>query len=147
MKVQTRIRELKNQWWMNISHEILQTAIISKVSFKKSEPSLAHPISTRNENTLLRDHKEIIWMWKEHFEELLNRCTNPNFEAIDSILPHPIKDTLGATPSLADVKTRIHSLKNNKASCLDNILAEVLKSAGQLMRTQIHLLITKIWVN
>ena len=154
-QVQVRTRALKNQWWVNKSREIQSLADSNntrgffretRAVFGPSHQGPA-PLRSKDGNALLRDQNDINARWKEHFSELLNRESDPDFGVINELPEYPIQDSLGAIPSFEEVKAAICSLKNNKASGPDNIPAEVLKSGGALIRLHIHQLITKLWVN
>ena len=116
-KLQTRTQDLKNQWWVNKSHKIQSLADCNNtqdfLQGTKAIFGLSHqgpvPLHTRDGSILLKDQKEINARLKEHFEELLNSYTNPNFEAIDLIPPHSSKDSLGAIPSLLKSKPQFSS--------------------------------------
>ena len=93
----------------------------------------------------MNDREAITHRWKVHYEELLNRDTTPEFEALVQ-LPHlPITERMGEPPSLEEVQDAIRTMKNNKATGPDGIPAEVLKEGGPVLLEHIHSLLLKIW--
>ena len=52
---------------------------------------------------------------------------------------------MDATPTLEEIKTAIHSLKNNKAPGIDGIPGEVLKYGGDALHTRLHEMTTVMW--
>ncbi|KAJ8417438.1 hypothetical protein AAFF_G00286650 [Aldrovandia affinis] len=133
--VQSQIRQLKNQWWTRKALEIQQLADCgdtrgffdaTRAVYGPSHRCLA-PLRSKDGLMLLKDNESMANRWKEHYEELLNRDTTPEMEALDQLPQQPINENMGAPPSWNEVQDAIRKMKNNKAAGPDGIPAEILK--------------------
>ena len=93
---------------------------------------------------LLIGEDEVKGRWKEYFQELLNR-PEP-----DEPLQEPERDEQevdNAMEELEDTEIRkaIKRLKNNKATGIDGINAELMKYGGEAMEEELLVLYKKIW--
>ena len=93
----------------------------------------------------MNDREAITHRWKVHYEELLNRDTTPEFEALVQLPQLSIIEGTGEPPSLEEVQDTIRTMKNNKAAGPDGIPAEVLKEGGSVLLEHIHPLLLNIW--
>ncbi|KAL2090150.1 hypothetical protein ACEWY4_014838 [Coilia grayii] len=151
--VQRRVRELKNQWWMEKAQEIQRLADsgdtrgffnATKAIYGPSYRGL-NPLRSKDGKTLLKDESGISSRWEEHFRELLNRNTTVELETINQIPQRPIMEHLDDPPTESEVLDAIRRLNNNKASGPDGIPAEILKQGGPKLLSHIHSLLAKIW--
>ena len=144
---------MKNDWWLSKSNE-LQLLFdkndmrgffsATKSVFGPSCHGLA-PLRSRDGTRLLKSNEDILARWKEHFEELLNRNPVIDGDVLEQLPRLPADETLMIVPTLEEVEKAIFSMKNNKAAGPDNIPAEIFKSGGPILHSQIHQLIVKIW--
>ncbi|KAK0146682.1 Craniofacial development protein 2 [Merluccius polli] len=143
---QLNIRRLKNQWWTKKALEIQQLADsgdtrgffdATRVVYGPSYRCLT-PLRSKDGLTLLKDKEAIANRWKEHYEDLLNRDTTPEMEALEKLPQQPINESMGEPPSLEEVQDAIRKMKNNKAAGPDGIPAEVLKEGGPDLLKHIH---------
>ena len=151
--VQSRVRELKNQWWREKALEIQRLADsgdtrgffnATKAVYGPSYRGL-NPLRSKDGQTLLKESVEISSRWREHFHELLNRNTTLKPETIEQIPQRPIMEHLVDPPTENEVRDALRKLSNNKASGPDGIPAEILKQGGPKLLSHIHSLLGKIW--
>ena len=151
--VQLQVRILKNQWWTQKALEIQQLADSGDTRGFYEATRAVHgpshrcltPLRSKDGLSLMKDKEAITHRWKEHYEELLNRDTTPEFEALDQLPQLPIIESMEEPPSLEEVQDAIRTMKNNKAAGPDGISAEVLKEGGLVLLEHIHSLLLKIW--
>ena len=93
---------------------------------------------------LLTKTEDQLERWKEHFQEVLNRPppVNPPNREINP----PININTGAITK-AEIMKAIKSLKNGKASGIDNIPPEALKAGDDTIINWLHKLLNKMWTN
>ena len=105
---------------------------------------------------LKTQEEEVLHIWQEYFYHLLNRDEamvdneedrpndhGPNDHGRNDDRPN--EDIQIEEPTLDGVKRAIKSLKNNKATGIDQISAELLKHGGEALDNQIYKLTLKIW--
>lgn len=83
----------------------------------------------RDDDSLVSDTFEVLSIWKNHFNKLLN--TNAT-EDQNSNMYHTT-DLLVDNPALEEVKDATKMLKNCKSSGKDNIPAEYMKCGGKAL--------------
>lgn len=86
---------------------------------------------------------EVINVWKEHFEELLNGEVNKEMDMDISVYQNVQPKV--ENPSLEEVIQAIKEMKNYKAPGSDGISSEMLKAGGIELASQLHKLIEDIW--
>lgn len=152
--IESRVRQLKNEWWTRNALEIQQLADCvdprrffdaTRAVYGPSQCCLAL-LHSKDGLVLLKDNEQIAARWKEHYEELMNRDTKPEMEALEQLPQQPIKEDTGAPPSLKKrVQDTISNMKNNKAARPDGIPAEILKAGGPDLLSHIHALLLRVW--
>jgi exonuclease III len=152
-EVQRRTRTLKNEWWTTKAVEMENLAAsnntraffsATKIVYGPSNNGL-NPLRSKDGNQLLKDPASISSRWREHFQELLNRESHVNDDIFNRVPQKPIQDHLSDVPSIQEVEKAIHQLKNNKATGLDGVPAELFKVGGPALTDHTHGLIVKIW--
>ncbi|KAE8299947.1 hypothetical protein D5F01_LYC00071 [Larimichthys crocea] len=103
------------------------------------------PLRSKDGLKLLKDKEAITNRWKEHYEDLLNRNTTPEMDALEQLPQQPIIENMGEPPSLEEVQDAIKKMKYNKAAGPDGIPADVPKEGGPDLHRHIHALLLKIW--
>jgi len=96
---------------------------------------------------LIKDKKDILSHWLEHFQELLNQ-DNPVDQSIADQIPQlPIISELDTIPSIKEISAAANNLKNNKALGPDGIPGEILKYGGNLLLRQLYSFISSAWAS
>ena len=108
-------------------------------SIKKSAP-----LKSTSGQPILDKGKQLD-RWVEHYLELYSRETLLTDEALNSMEPLPTLDHLDEIPTIAEVKVAIDDLKSGKAPGKDGIPAEVIRSGGDLLASQLQDLIALCW--
>ena len=93
--------------------------------------SRSSPVLSSDGKTLFTDKKEILYSWKEHFENVLNIASAFDETVISSILQRAEIPPLFADLTLKEVKDAIKQLSCRKAPGKDGIPPEVFKYGGQ----------------
>ena len=83
--------------------------------------------------------------WAEHFENVLNRPSNINEEAIERLPQIPVNDTLAEPPTEEEVTKAIKRLSSGKAPGADSIPAEIYASGGPRLTESLTSLFTSMW--
>lgn len=97
----------------------------------------------RNENNELSgDKKEILNLWKNYFDQLLNGGNAENEE--EEIIEMEEDEENEIPPTLEETKLIIQK-KNEKSPGEDGITAEMIKYGGEQLSELIHKLLEKIW--
>lgn len=151
--VQTKLRQIQNQWWIDKANEIqtfadrrdMRNFYQSLKAVYGPRGNVNAPIKTSDEQTLLKDEQNILQRWTEHFHQLLNRASNVNHTIIQRIKQRPHHLDLDVPPSLVEVTCAINCLKNNKSPGNDGIPAEVFKTANSLLAPHLHNIFLNIW--
>ena len=112
-------RILRNSNELNLLHEV----------YGPSSSSTA-PLRSKDGNNLLRDPKDILKRWREHFDEHLNRPSEVNQEFIDSIPCSSVKEAMADVPSIENIKAVVSKLHCGKSPGVDGLQAEIFKCAG-----------------
>ena len=89
----------------------------------------------------LTNPTEILGRWKEYGEEHFQK--NDNESEIQTIDLHEVDKK--PSPLLPEAETAIRDLHSGKASGLDNIPAELVKTTGPTAVKVLHMLCVKIW--
>jgi hypothetical protein len=98
------------------------------------------------QGTVLNEDKDILNIWAEHLEELLNKNLGLGGERLENtmILTGPDRGNV-ESPTKLEVSEVIKKLKCNKAPGEDEIVAEMIKYGGRSLEAVIHKLIVRIW--
>lgn len=91
---------------------------------------------------VLTDEIMVLNRWAQHFQYLLNEDEIPTDQAKDIQSDDEDSEII---PTLRDVRRSIRKLKNNRAPGDDNITAELLKYAGEDIKTMMLKIIHFIW--
>jgi len=100
-----------------------------------------------NDGNLVTETHAITYLFKEHFEQLLNNIQELSLgDKYEQIIYDTVEPEL-LEPNLDEIKVIINSLKNNKLPEEDNINSELRKFTGPHLVIQLQKLIKSIWVN
>lgn len=152
--VQTKLRDMRDRWWVSKASEIQGYADRHETkefySALKTVYGPTHsatvPLYAADGTTLLSDKSEILLRWKQHFSDLLNMRSSITDEALNRIRVQPECSNLDLVPTLAEVTSAINAMKNGKAPGSDAIPAEVYKFGGPELRLRLLNLFVEIWL-
>nr|XP_014349862.1 PREDICTED: uncharacterized protein LOC102358527 [Latimeria chalumnae] len=152
-KTQHKICMMKNQWWIDKAKEIQGYADShDSRSFFNAIKAIygptsngAVPLQSSDGTILIKDNKDILQRWKEHFHKLLNQDVGFDSLTIDEIPQCPLITELDESPTLTEVLKAINQMENNKATGPDRIPSKVYKYGGPLLTRHLHLLLESIW--
>ena len=83
--------------------------------------------------------------WKEHFQDLLNRSSLTDPNALNNKDKLPCNADMDIPPSLEEIEDAIKSLKNGKAPGADGIPSEVYKYGGPRVVQTLHSFFKTCW--
>ncbi|KAI8479295.1 hypothetical protein Bbelb_429670, partial [Branchiostoma belcheri] len=149
--IQGKLRKMRDTWLKNKADEIQCYA--DKHDLKKFYDGLKEiygpsstglsPLLTADGNTLIKE--DILKRWAEHFDNVLNRPSEINNEAIDHLPQVPIDDELAAPHTLLETQKAISQLSTGKSPGRDSISAEVYKEGGLAVSDKLHQLFIIAW--
>ena len=152
-QAQLKLRKMKDTWLKNKSKEI-QTYADTKNSKKfynaikavyGPQTSGTSPILSADGSTLFTEKEEILDRWSEHFQNVLNRPSTINEEAIDRLPQVELNTSLSDPPTLEETAEAISLLSNGKAPGPDAIPAEVYKAGGHILVEKLTELFKSMW--
>ncbi|KAK7091340.1 hypothetical protein V1264_009034 [Littorina saxatilis] len=103
------------------------------------------PLLSADGITLITDKEKILGRWAEHFDNVLNRPSTINDEAINRLPQVPINEALDDPPTLLETQKAIRLLSSGKAPGSDAIPAEVYKEGGAALTVRLHQLFLLMW--
>ena len=98
------------------------------------------PVKDKNWVVLTRTEDQLN-LWKEHFQEVLNR---PAPENLPDLTEGPLLGIRIGQITMAEVKRSLKSLKKGEASGCDNIPPEAWKEGGLVSANVLHTLLNKM---
>ena len=139
-KLQRRLREMKDDWWKKKAEEIQMYADTKNTKmFYSSLKEVYGPrqVSTAPikdiEGELLTDKQDIDKRFAEHFEQLLNRPSAIDPEAINEIPARKVNNQIDELPTVSEVSKAINELQSGKAAGPDGIPPEIFKGGGPVL--------------
>jgi len=109
------------------------------------QSSGSSPLLSADSSTLLTDKKQILDRWAEHFNSVLNRPAAINDQAIARFPQLAINAELDTPLTYEEVNKAIKQMTTGKAPGLDAIPAEVYKTGGETIRSQLTSLFQSMW--
>ncbi|CAI9719175.1 Hypothetical predicted protein [Octopus vulgaris] len=103
------------------------------------------PLLSSDGTSLLTNKRLILERWAEHFNIVLNRPAQINEEAIARLPQVPTNHELAVPPAVEEVSRAIKKMSTGKAPGSDAIPAEVFKSGGPTMISQLTSLFQSMW--
>lgn len=147
-KVQVKLWEIKDSWFYKVDE-------IDSSNFKRfcdALKAICWPQSTGTSsllitdgNTLFIDKNTILERWAEHFNNVLNRPSSNNSEAIAWIPQIDINTSLKEPPTEAGVQKAIKHLSKGKAMDPDSIPAEIYKAVRPVLAQDLTNLFHTMW--
>ena len=151
---QRELRRMQNEWFDSKAEEIeMHSAGNNSKKFYSSLKAVygrqagagSPPLLDASGTNLITDKKKILERWREHFDNVLNRPSSANEEAINRLPQVEINMSLADVPSLEEVNKAISSLSNGKAPGSDGIPAEVFANGGPLLTEKLLELFQLMW--
>jgi hypothetical protein len=152
--LQRRLRQMKNQWWMDISKQI-QEAYNSKDSkalyhlireaFGPQSSSLV-PLKSKDGSLIYKDPEGIMKRWTEHFTDLFYNPSVINENVINNLPQKDIILEMMDHPSIEEIQKTIKQINTGKAPGFDGIPIEVLLHGGDKLAAEVHRLISDVWL-
>ena len=97
-----------------------------------------HSVKSKDGNTVIKDHDDILSLWAEHLNELLN-CVNSTDPTLADLIPQfPVIPQLDDPPAIYEIQAVVIGLKNNKAAGPNGIPREVFKYGGHHLCRHLH---------
>lgn len=96
------------------------------------------PVKSADGSTLIKDQKQVVDRWADHFQTLLNQPATPDLTVLEELPRYPAIEELDLLPTFSEVLAAVRSLKNNKTPGPDGIPAEILKYGGYLCTRAIY---------
>ena len=150
---QRRIRQIKNNWWLNLTHEIQEAfnkkdtkafyGLLRQAYGPKS--SSVSPLLAKDGITLLKSPDQIKDRWYEHFRDLFHNPSTVNMDAVDSLPQRDVCQDIDTEPTIEETLHAIKQINSRKAPGLDGIPVEILKSGGSNLQTAIHGFMKSAW--
>ncbi|XP_047481686.1 uncharacterized protein LOC125034089 [Penaeus chinensis] len=150
--VQKKLREMQDTWYCKKAEEIQGYAdshdtkrfydALKTVYGPRTTGSF--PLLTANGRQLLTEKKQILDRWAEHFNQVLNRPTTINNEAIARLPQVEINRDLDNPPT-EEVRKAVKQLSCGKALGPDAIPAEVYKAGGPALMQKLTELFQSMW--
>ena len=103
------------------------------------------PLLSADGSTLLTEKNLILERWAEHFNNVLNRPAQINDEAIARLPQVPTNHDLDVLPLEDEVRKSIKQMSTGKAPGSDALPAEVYKSGGPAIVSQLTSLYQSMW--
>ena len=103
------------------------------------------PLLSADGNSLVTDKEKILERWAEHFDNVLNRPSTINDEAIARLPQVPTDDSLADLPTEAEVEKAMKCLSCGKAPGADAIPAEIFTSGGPQIVSKLSTLFQSMW--
>jgi len=151
--VQQKLRQMQDAWLSNKADEIQGYA--DRRDYKNFYDALnevygptssgSNPLLSADGNTLITDKEKILDRWAEYFDNVLNRPSTINDEAITRLPQVPINEALGDPPALLETQRAIRLLSSGKAPGSDAIPAEIYKNGGTALTERLHQLFLLMW--
>ena len=151
--VQLRLRQIKNQWWLNLSKEIQNAydkknikefySLLRQAYGPKS--SAVVPMKSKDNSKTLKSPDEIMKRWTEHFSDLFFNPSEVDDEAIDSLPQSELCDDLDMAPSFEETMAAMGQINTGKAPGPDGIPIELIVHGGVNVHQAVHSLLIAVW--
>jgi len=120
-----RVRAILNEWWAQKAEDIQLEVDTKSPKYQYAGYKRLRKVFTNSrrptaklrdkQGTLLATRDERVRRWEEHFSALFNVATKVEQERLTNMTTRPIKDTLGTTPSFAEMSAAVGQVKKGKA--------------------------------
>ena len=151
-QAQSKIRKIKDAWWADKAVELQGYADqhATKLFFAGLKavygPTSKSMTPIRAEDgTLLTDKAHILERWSTHFNQLLNKVSSVEEQAISNIRRRPIILALDGCPTVAETQKAIDQLQTGKAPGPDGIPPEIYKMGGLALAEHLTGIFQSFW--
>ena len=152
-KVQAKLREMQDSWLSTKADEIQKYADSNHSkrfydalkTIYGPQTSGTSPLLSADGSTLFTEKNAILKRWAEHFNNVLNRPSCINDEAIARMPQVDINASLAEPPTEPEVQKAIRLLSNGKAPGSDSIPAEIYKAGGPVLLRKLTELFQTMW--
>lgn len=151
-KAQSRLREMKNCWWINKAAELQVAADRHDMkSFYQGLKAVYGPRAVGSapvkslDGITLTDRTKILERWVEHFKSVLNQPSSFDEAVLSEIPQWPLASHLDDVPTAAEIQTAISQMANGKAPGVDGIPAEIYKECSANLLPWLADLFEAIW--
>lgn len=152
-EVQRKLRELQDIWLSCKADEIQSFA--DRNDYKRFYAALkaiygpqaigTSPLQSADGASLITEKIKILERWAEHFNNVLNRPSTINDNAIDRLPQAMINSALDEIPTLAEVQRAIDQTSIGKAPGPDGIPAEIYKLGGPVFIKELTAMFQSMW--
>ena len=145
---------MQDNWFSNKAEEIERYAAsnnskefyrsLNAIYGRQSSAGSAPLLDAKGEH-LIVDKGKILERWGEHFDNVLNRPSSINEEAINRLPQIDINASLALVPTLEEVNAAIASLSNGKAPGSDGLPPKVFATGGPSLVAKLLELFQAMW--
>ena len=150
-EVKRSVREDKRRWMAEKAERAQSAAengrqkelysIVRQLTGQNTRPAAA--VKSKN-GELLKNKKDRLMRWKEHFQEVLNREA-PEEPPQEEEEEREELNISAETPNIQEIKTALKTLRNGKAPGADQISAEMLKADLEHTSLELKRIFDLIW--
>ena len=152
-RLQHDIRQMKNNWWSEVSAEMQRAydckdskALYSTIRQAFGpQPSTMVPLKSKDGSALIKDAEGIMARWTEHYTDLFDNPSTINEAVINGLPQKDILAEMMTDPSVDEIKSTIREVNTGKAPGLDGIPVELLRFGGDNLAVAIQAFILAVW--
>ena len=152
-ELQRRIRQIKNDWFLNKA--IQAENFYHKNNLREFYSTLREVYGPRSKSThqirskngqLLTTDNEIKGRWVEHFSDLLNIETDADQEVLNELEQMPVDESLAEPFSEDELDKAIKNMKPGKSPGPDGILPETIIHGGCVLKNHLLTIFNFFWI-
>ena len=150
---QVKLREMKDNWWMQKSLELQDAA--DQHDMKRFYDGLKEvygprdsgstPVLSKDGSTMITDRELILKRWAEHFESVLNQPADFDDTVLSEIPQWAEASYLDQPPTKDEVLRAINQISSGKSPGADSIPLEIFKEGGDQLVQRLTGLFLEIW--
>ena len=152
-QVQRKLRVLQDTWLAGKAKEIQLYAdshdskrfYNALKSLYGPQPSGTSPLFNTDGSQLLTEKQDILNRWAEHFNNVLNRPSTINDDAIDRLPQVETNHDLDQLPTQEEIEKAIKLMSSGKAPGADAIPSEIYKIGGPAFLRELTSLFQAMW--
>ena len=150
-----RVRAILNTWWDQKAQDIQLEVNTKSPNYQFAGYKQLRKVFTNSrrptaklrdtQGTLLPTRDERVRRWEEHFSSLLNIETKVDQTRLTNIATRPVDNTLGSTPSFAEMLAAVSQLKKGKAPGPDGIQPEMIMFLNTSNLRILYEMLARVW--